>query len=76
MSSVLKNSRLVENEQIKSYFSQIHLILQHIHSLGIIHRDIKFENFIIDENDQLTLVDFGSSIMIEENSEKVIYQEY
>lgn len=32
-----------------------------IHSLEIFHRDIKLENFVLDKNYQLKLIDFGFS---------------
>jgi len=40
---------------------QISLALKHIHSLGIIHRDIKAENVLFDKNGRVKLCDFGSS---------------
>ena len=33
--------------------------LEFIHSLKIIHRDLKLENFFVDENENIALGDFG-----------------
>jgi len=33
--------------------------LQRIHNKGIIHRDIKQQNILIDDNDEITYIDFG-----------------
>ena len=40
---------------------QIALALKHIHSLGIIHCDIKAENVLFDKNGRVKLCDFGSA---------------
>ncbi|KAH9285982.1 CBL-interacting protein kinase 15 [Echinococcus granulosus] len=37
----------------------------YIHSIGVIHRDIKPENMMIDNNNEIQLIDFGSSLVLE-----------
>ena len=42
-------------------------ILEEIHNQGVIHRDIKTENFML-HNEEIYLIDFGlSSIFLDEN---------
>lgn len=43
------------------------LCLEDLRKYGIVHRDIKPENFIFNHKGVLTLVDFGTSDVIEEN---------
>jgi len=43
------------------YAYQILLILEFLARKGIIHRDIKFENFMLDEDFNLKLIDFGTA---------------
>lgn len=40
---------------------QLLLALEHMHKLGIIHRDIKAENVLFDRDGRVKLCDFGSS---------------
>lgn len=42
--------------------------LDYIHSLGILHRDVKPENLLIKEDYHIMLSDFGCSIQISELS--------
>src|SRR3990167_2234319 len=44
----------------KKLFKQMCLIIRDIHNAGIAHLDLKLENFLVDENDNPVLTDFGS----------------
>ncbi|XVF58684.1 hypothetical protein PTKIN_Ptkin07bG0085500 [Pterospermum kingtungense] len=50
--------RLTE-PQIKCYMQQLLSGLQHCHERGILHRDIKGSNLLIDRNGVLKIADFG-----------------
>ncbi|OHS95828.1 AGC family protein kinase [Tritrichomonas foetus] len=47
--------------EVKLYIAEIALALNYLHSKGIIYRDLKSENILIDENGHIKLTDFGLS---------------
>ncbi|XP_014486588.1 PREDICTED: ribosomal protein S6 kinase alpha-5-like [Dinoponera quadriceps] len=49
-----------ENE-VRIYVGEIILALEHLHKLGIIYRDIKLENILLDREGHIVLTDFGLS---------------
>ncbi|XP_068624300.1 ribosomal protein S6 kinase alpha-5-like isoform X2 [Battus philenor] len=49
-----------ENE-VRIYISEIILALEQLHKLGIIYRDIKLENILLDAEGHIVLTDFGLS---------------
>ncbi|XP_056630842.1 ribosomal protein S6 kinase alpha-5-like isoform X1 [Diorhabda sublineata] len=48
-------------DEVRIYIGEIILALEHLHSLGIIYRDIKLENILVDETGHIVLTDFGLS---------------
>lgn len=66
-----KKNKLEENE-IHNIMIQMINILEHIHKHFVIHRDIKPHNFMMDENNDLFLIDFGiSTIYIDDNNNHI-----
>ncbi|CAH2047153.1 unnamed protein product [Thlaspi arvense] len=47
--------------QIKCYMKQLLVGLEHCHSCGVLHRDIKGSNLLLDRNNNLKIGDFGLS---------------
>lgn len=61
---IRKNKRFA-SDKIRFYSSQILLTLEHLHSLGVIYRDLKPENVLIDKKGYLKLTDFSFAKKIE-----------
>ena len=51
------------------YAAQIANMISFLHSKNIAYRDLKLENLMINENGYLTLIDFGSCKIIEDQNE-------
>jgi serine/threonine protein kinase len=49
--------------EVKFILAQLINILEYIHNRGIIHRDLKLENLLLDNNNKIKLIDFGSADM-------------
>ena len=48
-------------EDIRLYIAEIGLAITYLHSIGIVYRDLKPENVLIDSDGHIKLVDFGLS---------------
>ena len=57
----LKSVRRISEEKAKFYFLEILYGLQYLHQQGIIYRDLKPENLLINVDGHLKIVDFGLS---------------
>jgi len=65
MSYIQSNNGLSEKEAQRC-FRQIVSALQYCHARGVIHRDVKPKNILVDMQGNLKLIDFGMSNWIEE----------
>ncbi|XP_072000215.1 hormonally up-regulated neu tumor-associated kinase homolog A-like [Engystomops pustulosus] len=66
MDKICERKKLEEND-VRKYTRQITSAVEHLHRHGIVHRDLKIENFLLDENSNIKIVDFGLSNTIQYN---------
>jgi len=59
LTTVLNNLGVLTHSQTQFYAACIVSALEHVHQRGIIFRDLKAENLLIDERGYLKLTDFG-----------------
>uniref|UniRef100_A0A671U522 non-specific serine/threonine protein kinase n=1 Tax=Sparus aurata TaxID=8175 RepID=A0A671U522_SPAAU len=57
-------------EAVRIYIGEIILALEHLHKLGIVYRDIKLENILLDSEGHIVLTDFGLSKEFLEEEER------
>lgn len=63
--SQIKRKGKMPFQEAQFYAAEIVLILEYIHSEGVIHRDLKPENLLLGDDGHLKLCDFGSAKTID-----------
>ena len=61
-----RKSGNVGDEQLRMWFNESKAALDYLHKCGVIHRDVKLENILIDEDGHARLADFGVSRIVDE----------
>uniref|UniRef100_A0A8C6KL00 non-specific serine/threonine protein kinase n=1 Tax=Nothobranchius furzeri TaxID=105023 RepID=A0A8C6KL00_NOTFU len=62
------DKRRLEEREVRRYTRQILSAVDHLHKHGIVHRDLKIENFLLDEHNNIKIVDFGLSNTLKPDS--------
>lgn len=55
----------LKEEVVRKFFQQLIGAIDFCHSLGVYHRDLKLQNLLIDDTDNLKVSDFGLSALRE-----------
>eukprot|EP00730_Choanoeca_flexa_P001495 TRINITY_DN10661_c0_g1_i2.p1 TRINITY_DN10661_c0_g1~~TRINITY_DN10661_c0_g1_i2.p1 ORF type:complete len:686 (+),score=107.96 TRINITY_DN10661_c0_g1_i2:140-2197(+) len=63
--SVIIDAGTISERKARRYTRHLVKAVSYIHSIGIIHRDIKVENLLVGGGDRLILIDFGLSNTLE-----------
>lgn len=56
---VFQSKKRFPESDVKFYAAQIILAIGELHKKGIMHRDLKLENIMVDEDGYLKLIDYG-----------------
>ena len=68
-----RENRRLEETEARRFFGQIVSAINYCHIKGIIHRDLKFENLLLDENKNIKVIDFGFSTIVPVNCKLQMY---
>jgi serine/threonine protein kinase len=68
LQNFVKKRRKLTEKTAKILFRQIIQGIKYIHSRGIVHRDIKLENILLDLNNIIKICDFGVGKLIKPNT--------
>ena len=60
-----------DDESCRCWFRDLILGIEYLHAQGVAHRDIKPDNLLLTEDDELKIVDFGVSEMFEKSSDSL-----
>jgi len=58
---LMKIQTLLSEEDAKFYLSEVVIALEYLHHQGIVYRDLKTENVMLDKDGHVNLIDFGLS---------------
>ena len=61
LSQIIKSNQSLSDEHVQFFVYQILRGLKYIHSCGILHRDLKPRNLLVNSNCDLKICDFGLS---------------
>ena len=68
LQNFVKKRRKLSEKMAKILFRQIIQGIKYIHSRGIVHRDIKLENILLDLNNIIKICDFGVGKLVKPNT--------
>lgn len=63
----VKKRRRLEEEEARRIFRQVVYGLAHCHCRSVLHRDIKLDNILLDNDGEIKICDFGVSRIIKKN---------
>ncbi|XP_019166606.1 PREDICTED: serine/threonine-protein kinase OXI1-like [Ipomoea nil] len=69
-----QTEKMFSDDIIRFYAAELVLALEYLHGLGIVYRDLKPENVMIQENGHLMLIDFDLSTKLSPKSPEIHHQ--
>ena len=61
----------IQKSERKRIIIELSSAMEKVHSIGIIHRNLKLENILLDEEDHVKLIDFGDYALIKDETESM-----
>ena len=64
---VFQSEKRFKEVVVKFYAAQMIIAIGYLHLKGIVHRDLKLENILIDQDGYIKIIDYGLAKMLDEN---------
>jgi serine/threonine protein kinase len=64
MYKIIQHKKRLEEPAVKFYAVQLAIAIGYLHSKGIVHRDLKLENIMVDQNGYIKLIDYGLATIL------------
>ena len=65
---IFKMKKRLPEDVVRFYAMQIIMAIGYLHSKGIMHRDLKLENILVDEDGYLKIIDYGLAKTLQESA--------
>ena len=75
----IRTNGALSDDGARSFFTQLISATEYFHSLGIVHRDLKCENLLLDHNYNIVVSDFGfarASMINQETKKRILSQTF
>ena len=69
---VTRKIDIISNERAQFYIGNLILALEHLAKLKIVHRNLKLENLIVDNEGYIAITDFGAAKIIKERTYTIV----
>ena len=69
----MRKEKTFDEDRVRFYAAQIALALDHLHSFGIIYRDLKPENVLMDDEGYVKIADFGMAKHLKEGEKTMSF---
>jgi tRNA A-37 threonylcarbamoyl transferase component Bud32 len=71
--SYVKQKRRLSEDESRSIFFQVLQAIEHLHMLGVAHRDVKLENVLFVDGKDVKLIDFGFSTVCQADKKLKVF---
>ena len=66
LDELIKKTKGIREDIARIMFAQLINFMEYIMSIGVMHRDLKPQNIMLDDNYNMKLIDFGDARIVNE----------
>jgi serine/threonine protein kinase len=70
---IYQSQKRFEENVVKFYSAQMIIAIGYLHSKGIVHRDLKLENILVDQKGYIKIIDYGLAKMLKDSEESTSF---